>query len=135
MNTFKQFDVVVINNKMQKDYSFQLVEKQGAMPDFFNPVLTPRDMLRLGVFEGKYMTDCGHEYPIEMFEGARFSCVPAPIAINAFKAKSRTDLKGWQEKGWIHPQDPRGWFEWYCRYYLGRRTKDDERQIKRWVCV
>ena len=44
-------------------------------------------------------------------------------------------LEAWESSGWIIEQDPYGWFQWYCRFYLGRRTEDDERQISRWIGV
>lgn len=105
----------------------------GVMPASFWPAFTPWQMLSLGVFEGKYMTDCAGEYPAAMFEGARFSATPDAKGCNAFKAKSRNPLSYWQEQGWIDKRDPRGWFEWYCRFWLGRRIDDDVRQISRWV--
>ena len=97
----------------------------------FTPAFTPAEMLELGVFEGKYLNSARHEYPEDWFTRARLSDLPDP-SINAFGVKSRQPLSAWQQAGWIHPQDPRGWFEWYCRYSMGRRTEDDARQIKRW---
>ena len=52
--------------------------------------------------------------------------------VNKYKIKCGTSLRFWENKGWIHEQDPYGWFQWYCRYYLGRRSDDYERQIARW---
>lgn len=118
---------------MQTGYSFLLQAPQGDLPVGFTPAFTPNEMLRLGVFEGKYMTDCAHEYPPEMFEGAKFSPDKPNPKTNAFMAKSRDGLKAWKHYGWIDPQDPRGWFEWYCRFWMGRRTPDDARQIARWT--
>lgn len=97
----------------------------------FSPAFTPKQMLALGVFEGKYLNDTT-EYPDEWFVKARISLVP-DTEMNYFGVKSRSPLSIWQANGWINPQDPRGWFEWYCRYYTGRRTEDDTRQIKRWA--
>lgn len=131
---FKRDCVVKVCNKMQTSW-FNLMMHEGDLPVFFNPYITPGQMLRFGVFEGKYMRDCANEYPAHMFADARFAAGDEPDAkgCNAFGAKSRNGLAYWAEAGWINPQDPRGWFEWYARYYLGRRSLDDARQIKRWT--
>jgi len=98
----------------------------------FNPCFSPQDMLEMGVFEGKYCNDCVGELPEEWFTNARISEV-ADVTLNYFGVKSRQSLSVWQEKGWIIEPDPRGWFQWYCRYYLGRRIDVvDALQIKRW---
>ena len=97
----------------------------------FQPYFTPKEMLEMGVFEGKYLNSTRHEFPSDWFENAILSDVPNPM-LNFFKVKSRSPLSEWNRNGWIHPQDPLGWFQWYCRYTIGRRTDDDERQIKRW---
>lgn len=134
MNSFEQGSAVFVCNKMQANYQFVLTAPRGAeYAQGFTPKFTPGEMLRLGVFEGKYMTDCSLEYPPEMFAQARMSPEkPNPTGINAFKAKSRNPLTFWKQSGWIYESDPRGWFEWYCRYWLGRRCSDDARQIGRW---
>jgi len=124
---------VTVNDTMQKYYEYLLYEPQGRnfSPEFL-PELTPKEMLELGVFGGKYMTDCQDEYPKDWFEKAKLSSQKKDISLNYFSVDASQSLKEWQQKGWIHPQDPRGWFQWYCRYYMGRRTEDDTRQIKRW---
>jgi hypothetical protein len=118
---------------MQKG-SYTLVEPIGMnfAPDF-TPDLTPKEMLVLGVFGGKYLTDCINEFPADWFENAKLSPSHKDISLNYFQVDASLSLKHWTDKGWIHPVDPRGWFQWYCRYYLGRRmTDEDQRQIKRW---
>jgi hypothetical protein len=92
-------------------------------------------MLELGVFAGKYMTDCRREFPASWFRRARLSPFHQDPRLNLFKVRASLPLVAWQRKGWIHPQDPRGWFQWYCRYYMGRRTSDDRRQIRRWRAI
>jgi hypothetical protein len=124
---------IKVNDLMQKGYSYVLSAPMGKKfaPDF-EPQLTPAKMLELGVFEGKYCNDCRDELPPEWYKKARISDVPDP-SLNFFKIKSRQPLSVWREKGWIIGPDPRGWFQWYCRYYLGRRLPDvDAQQIKRW---
>lgn len=102
----------------------------------FKPDLTPKEMLGLGVFGGLYMSDQPAEYPRDWFEKAKLSPDHKRHAeLNYFKVNASQPLAVWQAKGWINPQDPRGWFEWYCRYFLGRRTDDDARQIKRWKAM
>jgi hypothetical protein len=89
-------------------------------------------MLQLGVFEGWYLNSARKEYPAAWFLKARMAESGADPTVNAFRVKSRQPLSVWRENGWINEQDPRGWFEWYCRFYQGRRSEDDDRQIKRW---
>ena len=55
--------------------------------------------------------------------------------MNKYGVKAGQDQAEWERKGWINPQDPRGWFQWYCRFYMGRRSDDDARQVSRWVGV
>jgi hypothetical protein len=123
--------LVKVKNSMQIT-SYLLVCSSGKeFDERFKPELSPKQMLTLGVFEGKYLNDTQQEYPTSWFTKAKLSQVPDP-RINAFKKKSRSPLSLWASNGWIAEQDPRGWFEWYCRYYQGRRSPDDDRQIKRW---
>lgn len=122
-----------VNDKMQEGYEYQLVEPVGEHFSIqFSPELTPKEMLDLGVFGGKYLNDCKDEYPADWFVNAKLSDVK-DISLNYFSVDASQPLSEWARKGWIHPQDPRGWFQWYCRYYMGRRTADEDlRQIKRW---
>ena len=125
--------MIVVNDKMQKGYVYELNVPEGQYfaPDF-KPELTPKEMLDLGVFEGHYLTDCVDEFGF-WFEGAKISPQKTCIECNFFKIKSRMSLQEWQRRGWIINPDPRGWFQWYCRYYMGRRIDDvDKIQIKRW---
>jgi hypothetical protein len=118
---------------MQRGYVYFLTEPEGRNfdPDF-RPQLTPSEMLKIGVFGGKYMTDCRAEFPAEWFERARLCAERHEPKLNFFKVNASQPLSVWRAKGWIHPDDPRGWFQWYCRYYMGRRGPDDARQIRRW---
>jgi hypothetical protein len=92
-------------------------------------------MLEMGVFGGKYMTDCRLEFPKSWFTKAKLSPSRPDDTLNYFKVGASQPLSVWVQKGWIYPEDPRGWFQWYCRYYMGRRCADDERQIKRWKAM
>jgi hypothetical protein len=124
---------IVVNDTMQRGYAYELTEPAGRNFDpAFAPQLTPAEMLRLGVFGGKYMTDCGAEFPEGWFEGARLSPRRRDPGLNFFGVDASQPLSVWRAKGWIHADDPRGWFQWYCRYFLGRRMGDDARQIGRW---
>lgn len=121
---------------MQKGYSYYLSEPQGKHFDpAFKPELTPKQMLSLGVFGGKYMTDCTREFPKDWFVHGKLCPEKHDPTLNYFKVNASQPLSVWKKKGWIHPDDPRGWFQWYCRYYMGRRHEDDARQIKRWKAI
>lgn len=126
-------ECITVDDLMQKGYVYTLTEPMGEnFHPGFHPELTPREMLALGVFGGKYMTDCSAEFPQEWFVTARLSPDRHEPAVNFFGVSASQPLSSWQKKGWIYEDDPRGWFQWYCRYYLGRRCRDDDRQIKRW---
>jgi hypothetical protein len=127
---------VVVNDRMQHGYVYERTEPIGKnFAPGFHPELTPRQMLALGVFGGKYMTDCRDEFPASWFAKAKLCPERHDPRVNAFKVNASQSLAVWRRKGWIHPQDPRGWFQWYCRYYMGRRTRDDARQIRRWRAI
>ena len=130
---YKIGDIVRVRDRMQDGYSYEIVAPAGG--DFavdFTPHFTPAEMLEMGVFEGKYCNDCRDELPASWFENARIAEMPDP-SLNYFEVKSRQPLSVWRDKGWIMGDDPRGWFQWYCRYWLGRRDPEiDAAQIKRW---
>jgi hypothetical protein len=130
------FKKIVVNDKMQVGYEYLLSEPMGKNfdPDFL-PELTPKEMLAMGVFGGKYLNDCQNEFPKSWFSEAKLSPKRKDTSINFFGVDASQKLSEWKRKGWLHPNDPRGWFQWYCRYYLGRRSIDDDRQIKRWQAM
>jgi hypothetical protein len=127
---------VIVDDLMQRDYIYFLAEPMGKNfhPDF-KPELTPKEMLELGVFGGKYMTDCTSEFPLDWFTNAKLCHERHVPELNYFGINASKPLSYWRGKGWIYHEDPRGWFQWYCRYYMGRRCADDARQIKRWQAM
>ncbi|MEI8249392.1 MAG: hypothetical protein WCG07_02770 [Candidatus Taylorbacteria bacterium] len=131
--------IVIVNDLMQKGYSYELSEPMGKHFDpSFKPQLAPQEMLSLGVFGGVYMRDCASEFPKEWFVHGKFApegSYAHVASLNFFGVNASQPLSVWKNKGWIHADDPRGWFQWYCRYYMGRRHEDDMRQIKRWKAM
>lgn len=127
---------VKVSDRMQKNYIYWPVAPIGRNfhPEF-KPDLTPKQMLELGVFGGRYMTDCRKEFPKSWYARAKLCHEFHDPKLNYFRVNASKPLSYWKKKGWICPEDPRGWFQWYCRYYLGRRGPDDARQIKRWKAM
>ena len=127
---------VTVSDRMQREYVYHRTEPIGRrFAPQFRPQLTPKQMLQLGVFGGKYMTDCRAEFPAAWFARAKFGAGRRDARLNYFGVHASQSLAAWRRNGWIHRQDPRGWFQWYCRYYMGRRTADDARQIRRWRAI
>jgi hypothetical protein len=128
---------IVVNDKMQSGYRYVRTAPIGRNFDpQFTPELTPAQMLRLGVFGGKYMTDTQNEFPKSWFTRAKLSPGRRDPSLNFFGVDASQPLSVWRGKGWIHPDDPRGWFQWYCRYFMGRRLpEEDQRQIRRWKAM
>ncbi|MCA9362966.1 hypothetical protein KC851_01475 [Candidatus Kaiserbacteria bacterium] len=129
--------IVTVNDNGQKNYVYELSEPIGKNFDSeFKPHLTPKEMLELGVFGGNYFFEMPAEFPQSWFKKAKISKTgKAEKDLNYFGVNASQPLEVWQQKGWINKDDPLGWFQWYCRYYLGRRHEDDERQIKRWKAI
>jgi len=128
---------VTVEDEMQSGYSYTRIEKPGENfhPDF-KPHLTPQEMLELGIFGGCYFSEKLAEFPKSWFKKAKFSTDGKKHKeLNYYNVNASQPLSVWKAKGWIHKDDPHGWFQWYCRYYLGRRHEDDERQIKRWKAI
>jgi hypothetical protein len=154
IKSFKKGQRVMSWNKMRKGYSYILQENPGEnMAPNFKPYATPGEMLAVGVFEGKYLNDCLLEFPAEWFLNAiqlgKLRPGEPDVSVNLFGVDSRQHLNFWVDAGWVpggtkkgqHPElsdpkvnpDERGWFQWYCRYWLGRRLPDLDRiQISRW---
>lgn len=126
-----------VNDRMQRGYHYICSAPVGKKFDpRFRPDLTPKEMLALGVFGGVYLRDCTNEFPVSWFSKAKLQkkgVYTQDASLNLFKVRASQPLSEWRKKGWIHKDDPRGWFQWYCRYYMGRRGPDDERQITRWM--
>jgi len=127
---------IVVTDLMQKNYIYFLTEAVGKNFDpRFKPELSPKEMLKMGIFGGKYMTDCRDEFPKDWYTEAKLNHEFHDPKLNFFGINASQPLSVWIKKGWINPEDPRGWFQWYCRYFMGRRHEDDERQIKRWLAM
>ena len=157
LSSFKKGDTIKVWNRMEKDYSYVLAENPGTgFAEGFEPYLTPGEILALGAFGGKYLNDCLLEFPAEWFWRAGLAGKLCPggedISVNYFKIDSRLPLSEWRKAGWVpgpggkvltgkravlstaetNP-DERGWFQWYCRYWMGRRIPElDAVQIQRW---
>jgi len=128
----------IVKDKMQDGYEYECTEPEGKnFNSEFKPELTPKEMLELGIFGGKYMTDCKNEFPDNWFKNAKLCPDKHDPKINFFGVNASQPLSVWRAKGWIFEEhDPRGWFQWYCRYYLGRRIPEiDKIQIKRWKAI
>lgn len=125
---------IVVEEKYQTGYMYTITEPAGKNYDVkFTPDLIPAEMLHLGIFGGDYFNEVPSEFPTEWFKDVVLSPKGAKANLNYFQVNASQPLKAWQQKGWIYPEDPKGWFLWYCRYYIGRRIPpEDQRQITRW---
>lgn len=145
-----------------RGYKYTLEADPGTGFDpRFKPALTPAEILFMGAFEGKYLNDCTDEFPQEWFLNAgaagRLSPDKRDVGVNYFGVDSRQSLSVWRQNGWAprparggdmggggkkardiladreRNPDERGWFQWYCRYWMGRRLPElDAVQIGRW---
>ena len=154
LRSFHKGDTIHVWNRMEKNYSYVIEEAPGKnFAADFKPRYSPGEMLKMGVFEGKYLNDCLTEFPAEWFLDAiaadKLRPTDPSVDLNYMKADSRLPLSEWKRKGWVpgasKPEshgiladaaknpDERGWFQWYCRYWMGRRLPElDAVQIGRW---
>ena len=133
---------ITYSDNYQKSYRYKLTAPKGRNFDpVFRPELTPKEMLKIGIFGGAYFDGVNGLIPSDLpkswFQGMKLSPDGKKHhELNYFGISASQPLSVWREKGWIYKDDPHGWFQWYCRYYLGRRLPDeDRRQIKRWKAI
>ena len=117
-------------------------------PDYpnFRPNLSPKDVLQMGSFGGGYfrpiqssvagnLSKGWEDLPTDWLSGlsiaSRIASPSYDPEVNRYKVKCGASLEEWEQSEWIRASDPFGWFQWYCRFYQGRRTSDDERQVSR----
>lgn len=117
-------------------------------PDF-TPNLTPRQIFKRGSFGGTYwrkinsrVTGRTHKNAHKKYPASWWKSIPDEHmtlpwdeydkSVNKYKVKVGTTLEFWEDSDWIVKSHPYGWVQWYCDFYMGKRTADDERQIDRW---
>ena len=118
-------------------------------PDFpdFKPNLNPVQIFQLGSFGGSYWRPIVSKITNKRYKNLHLELpnkwwknIPEnylinekeDLTINQYEVHSGTNLEYWESKNWINPIDPYGWVQWYCHFYNGRRSHDDERQVQRW---
>lgn len=125
-----------------------------VFPDYpdFRPNLTPDEVLGAGAFGGGYFRSiysrtCGRSFGAKVHEelppswfkdldvSKYVTSAVYTVQVNRYAVNSGNSLDFWENKGWMRKQDPYGWFQWYCRFFLGRRTEDDARQVARWTAA
>jgi hypothetical protein len=117
----------------------------------FKPNLSPKQVLQAGAFGGTYFRDISSavtgmhykgkevikEFPEDWFQGLQVDMLVTSQdyrkSVNKYGVSCGGSLGMWETSGWISAVDPYGWFHWYCRFFLGRRSSDDERQVDRWL--
>jgi len=119
----------------------------------FTPNKSPEEMMREGCFGGSYwrplksrklgilIVDDYKELPKEWYAGLNIGKYMTSSEydpeVNKYKVTCGQSIEEWEQNGWIaYEYDIRGWFQWYCRFFQGRRCGDDDRQVSRWrKCV
>ena len=149
----KRGDTIYVSDRMQTGYKYKLSESPAKnVKDvwskfkdskgnyvMFRPKYLPAQMLEKGVFGGKMINDCMGEYPTRWYKGAlkarRLSPEKKDVRVNQYGVDSGSSLADWKKSKWIRGSDPRGWFQWYCRYCMGRRHSIDRWQMQRWANI
>ena len=141
---------VKTNNKKSKTNKKRKSKRMFSDYPDFTPNLTPQEMFELGSFGGTYWRPIYSSVlkkklkpPLNDYPKSWWKNIPMENLVseeydkskNKYKVKVGTSLEFWESKKWIKPSHPYGWVQWYCDFYMGKRSDDDERQIKRWLGI